>query len=192
MSQENKSNDNDLPQTQNTMVQQSFLLPRCKIIFRSLQLLGFAMLTTLFIIFWRLSKASDGFASQDEETSFYRWMMVYFTVFFFQIFWWANFHQSDPNFVGSQLLLATLPLCIYVSFALSNNYGHQATLFGDSHGFSKLFCTIETNAIVCRVEVQQLKPTSISDCEAHNSSVKWDFCGTPCQSFICLHKSSKT
>ena len=161
----------------------------CKTIFWSPYLRHFATFTTLSIIVLRLSKASDGFASQDEETSFYRWMMVYFTIFTWQITLLIN---SDTDFVVRQTSGVTLPLCLYVSIALYNNYGQQGNLFGDSHGFSKLFCTIETNDIDCRVEVQQLAPTSISDCEVHNSSVKWDFCGTPCQSSACLHKSNKT
>ena len=162
----------------------------CKGIFKSMYLLGFAMFTTLLIILWRISKASDGFASQDEETSFYRWMMVYCGIFIFQM---ACVLSPLPKgvFVAAQTITCVLPLCLYLFFMLNNIYGQQGNLFGDSHGFSKMFCTMKANDIDCRVEVQQLAPKSISDCEVHNSSVKWDFCGTPCQSSTCLHNSTK-
>lgn len=109
-------NNNDLPQTQNAQVQQSLLLQMCKTVFWSRYLIGFGTFITLFIIIWRLSKASDGFASQEEETSFYRWMMGYFAIFIFQIMCFLDFNEkkSFKNFLLEQTISAILPLCLYV------------------------------------------------------------------------------
>ena len=136
------------------------------------------------IVCWRISRASDGFASQDQEREFYLWMIVYFIIFMFQILALVNHTNDDdkksmePIYKVLKTFASTLPLCLYLFFVLHNYYGQHVNIFQKSCGFAKIFCKIKENDIHCRVEVQQLAPKSISDCEVHNSSTNWDFCGT--------------
>lgn len=180
-------------QKENAMAPPSLVFRMCKSILHSRHLNHFTFITTVLIILWQLSKASEGFASQDEETSFYRCLMVYATVSAFQIYWLSHYEFSNKDnfiFFSLQTLSCILPLCLYFLFFVLNNYSQHNNLVGNARVFSKIFCTINSNDVDCRVEVQQFAPKSIFDCKARNSSAKLDFCGTLCQSRACLHTST--
>ena len=183
-------------QKENAMAPPSLVFQMCKSIVKSRYLNHFTFITTVLIIFWRISKASEGFASQDEETSFYRCLIFYVTVSATQIYWLSSNDfttgatREDIPFFIVQTLGCILPLCLYFSFFVLDNNSQYNNLAGNARGFSKIFCTINTNDINCRVEVQQFAPKSIFDCKVRNSSAKWDFCGTLCQSRACLHIST--
>ena len=164
----------------------------CMSILHSQHLNHFTLITTVLVIFWRISKASEGFESDDEESSFYRWLLLYVFISTWQI--WIVFSTSTKDmFVFSilQTVSCIVPLSLYFSFFVLDNSSQNVNLLENSHGFSKLFCTINKNEVDCRVEVQQFAPKSIFDCKVRNSSVEWDFCGTLCQSPACLNTSTK-
>ena len=131
-------------QKENAMAPPSLVFQMCKSIFNSRHLNHFTFITTVLMIFWRISKASEGFVSQDEETSFYRWLMVYATVSAFQIRWLSHYTFSNKDnffFFSLQTLSCILPLCLYFSFFVLDNSSQNVNLLENSHEFSKIFCT---------------------------------------------------
>ena len=180
-------------QKENVMAPPSLVFQMYMSILNSQHLNHLTLIITVLIIFWRISKASEGFASHDEESSFYRWLFVYVFISTWQILivFYIGTVTKDIVFSTLQTFGCIVPLCLYFSFFVLNNNSQPVNLLENSHGFSKIFCTINTNDIDCRVEVQQFAPKSIFDCKVRNSSVEWDFCGTLCQSPACLHTSTK-